>query len=515
LRAFWKILFLLFILTGLRSRSQTVSWGVTPSSPSICIGSSANLYAIAIPASANYIYAWAPANLFTNPSLNTQVVSPTVTTAYTVTVYDSSNPTTTIQATCTVTVKPKIPFSLGPDQTIYSGGTLNLTGPPGATFYNWWGSTSFTSSAQSISIPSITAFDGGYYVLEVDLNGCQTYDSVYVFVPSPIIFTLTPANRTICRGENVNFVIGAAQGPSGIYSYSWTPQTGLSSYLGYTVAGNPLVTTIYTITACDVADPSYTIAYAFTLTANQPPTPSITIPTFARCEPACYGFTSHATPPLSSIIYDFGNGDFVEGDSIIHCMNAGTYYLNVITKGTNGCNGIFNYTTPIVVLPRPASNFSYSPYQPNLTNNVVSFSGSSLYGSPFFYEWTFDEQYSVTDTGSNPVKIFTSIGDHTVHMVARNSFGCVDTVEKLITVYPPFKELELYPNPASGNLIVEIAALKENNPAQIFDARGRLVMNCTLTSQRSVIDVSALAEGFYTLRTEYLGVIRKANFIRK
>ncbi len=331
---------------------------------------------------------------------------------------------------------------------------------------------------------------------------------------SPIIFNLTPSNRTVCRGEKVNFVVGAMDGPSGNYIFTWNPFIYLSSPTGSIQAGEPLSTTIYTISAYDVADPSFIIYTSFTVTVKQPPTPSITIPTSSNCEPSCYLFNSHATPQASSIIYYFGNNNSFEGDSNLVCLNAGTHYLKIITTGINGCKGTYDYTTPIVVNPKPGSNFSYSPLQPNLTNNVVNFNASTQNGSSFTYKWFFDS----TDSSSlqNPIKIYTNIGSHTVKLIVKNNFGCSDTVSKSIVVATALRDLGLYPNPANNNLNIELGILSGGNATiEIFDVIGQIVFEGKINSFQTLLDISFLANGFYTLKAESNGIVRKENFIKK
>ncbi|MBK7818988.1 MAG: immunoglobulin domain-containing protein [Sphingobacteriaceae bacterium] len=184
-------------------------------------------------------------------------------------------------------VKPIIPFNLGADKLLCSNSDLFLNGPAGATQYNWWGSTSYTSNTQSMFVPALGPQNSGIYVLEVDLNGCKTYDSVRVDVLTPIIYTLTPSNRTICRGEDVSFVVGAAQGSEN-YAYTWNPAIYITGPTGSLQAGQPLGTTVYNISAYDIACPNYVIQTSFTLTVKQPPQPNIFLPKNNQCEPMWY-----------------------------------------------------------------------------------------------------------------------------------------------------------------------------------------------------------------------------------
>ncbi|MBK7309331.1 MAG: hypothetical protein IPI93_00715 [Sphingobacteriaceae bacterium] len=141
-------------------------------------------------------YMWSGPNSFTMNSPNPIFanLTPSMSGMYTVTASFSNGNLTCYNSNQTnLLVKPIIPFNLGADKLLCSNSDLFLNGPAGATQYNWWGSTSYTSNTQSMFVPALGPQNSGIYVLEVDLNGCKTYDSVRVDVLTPIIYTLTQA----------------------------------------------------------------------------------------------------------------------------------------------------------------------------------------------------------------------------------------------------------------------------------------------------------------------------------
>ena len=333
-------------------------------------------------------------------------------------------------------VKPILPFNLGPDKMLCSNSDLFLNGPTGATAYNWWGSTSYTSNAQGLSVPGLSPANSGIYVLEVDLNGCKTYDSIRVDVLTPIIFTLTPSNKTICRGENVNWVVGAAQGSEN-YAYTWNPAVFITGPTGSVQAGQPLGTTIYNISAYDIACPNYVIQTNFTVTVKQPPQPNIIMPQSNQCEPMCFTYNSHAQG-AATVMYDFGNSNVVEGDSVNVCLGAGQHYMRIITTGTNGCKGTWDYTVPITVNPKPGADFTWNPDPPTTANNAVVFYPTTKRGTVFSYEWAFTQSTNVGGVDSatikNPTHIYDNNGKFPVMLVVKNEYGCMDSVYHVITV---------------------------------------------------------------------------------
>jgi gliding motility-associated-like protein len=385
-------------------------------------------------------YIWAGPNNFTVNAQNPIFanLTPSMSGNYTVTSgFSNGNITCYNSSQTSLLVKPIILFNLGPDQLLCQSSNLTLNGPAGATSYNWYGSTSFTSNTQSFYVPQLTSANSGVYVLEVDLNGCKTYDSVGVDVLSPIIFTLTPTNRTICRGQPVNFVVGAAQGSEN-YSYTWNPSIYLTGPTGSLQAGNPLGTTVYNISAYDIACPNYVIQTSFTLTVKQPPQPNIEISKNNQCEPLCMIFNSHLSG-LADVTYDFGGNNIVDGDSVNVCLNAGIHFMTITAKGKNGCTGTYPYTDlPITVYPKPGADFTWTPDDPNTTDNQVTFNPSTKSGTAITYEWQFTNSTNVgkidTSTLKNPTKSYDNNGKFPAMLVAKNEFGCTDTVFKVITI---------------------------------------------------------------------------------
>ncbi len=465
-------------------------------------------------------YMWSGPNSFTMNSPNPMFanLTPSMSGAYTVTASFSNGNLTCYNSNVTnLLVKPILPFNLGADKLLCSNSDLTLVGPAGATSYNWWGSTSYTSNAQALYVPMLSPANSGVYVLEVDLNGCKTYDSVDVDILTPIIFTLTPSNRTICRDEPVNFVVGAAQGSEN-YAYTWNPAIYITSPNGSVQAGNPQGTTVYNISAYDIACPNYIIQTNFTITVKQPPQPNISVPANNVCEPLCGIFNTHTNGQASKIVYDFGHGNVLEGDSINVCLGAGVHYMTVTATGTNGCTGVYNYTNmPITVYPKPGSDFSWTPETPNTSNNQVTFVPSTKYGKTFTYEWQFTNSTNVggVDTSSmkSPVKIYDNNGRFPAMLVVKNEYGCTDStfhiieIEEDVNVFIPNT---FTPNDDNINdvfFIKGIGLKTEGFYMEVFDRWGTLIFATKDINKGwdGTVKGQKAAEGVYVYRVKVIG----------
>lgn len=152
---------------------------ITPNSPTVCLGSSVTL-------NTNYslnTYTWQPGN-YSTPTATYYVVSPTVTTTYTVNGYDgiANGAGCYWSASKTVTVVPLPSINaLASSTVICSGDVLTLTGSGTATNYTWTSANSEgpIGSTQTLTLAP-TSSDS--YTLTASDGNCSTVSSVVVTV---------------------------------------------------------------------------------------------------------------------------------------------------------------------------------------------------------------------------------------------------------------------------------------------------------------------------------------------
>lgn len=385
-------------------------------------------------------YNWSASNGFISNLQNPLFGSPTptvngtytVTTAYTNGVLTCFNTNTT-----QVTVNPIISFTLPPYQQICYNATYTVNGPSGASSYTWTGPNGYTVNTQMLNIPSAQTQMSGTYTLEVSLGPCKTGAVTQVDVLPPISFMQTPSSRTICIGDSTTLKVEATGG-SGNYAYNWNPPTYLSSPTGSIQYSYPQGTTFYNISAYDITCPNYSINTSFVVTVNRFPTPKLILPT-SSCEPFCTIFNSKIKGESNSVIYDFGNDNKISGDSINICLNAGIYNLKIWSFGKNGCNGVTEYGNPIVVNPKPGSDFLWDPTSPNnISDNRVTFHPSSRNGKYVLHSWYFLDGKEANDSKEYPTVIYDTPGIFPIVLVSTNEWGCKDTVLKTIEIKEDF-----------------------------------------------------------------------------
>lgn len=220
---------------------------------SLCAGQSSQLSASS-PGCSTCTYSWTsnPAG-FTSTTQN-PVVSPTVTTTYTVTV---NNGTCTSTANTTVTVNN--PFTLNATSQpgeICSGATAQLdavvTGT-GSFTYSWTSvPVGFSSTLQN---PVVSPTENTQYTVVVSDGTCSLNASTQVAVDGPLSASASANPAQVCLGQATQLTANANGGSN--YQYAWTSDpAGFTSNL-QNPSVSPLANTTY-----------YLIVYSGPCTSN-------------------------------------------------------------------------------------------------------------------------------------------------------------------------------------------------------------------------------------------------------
>jgi hypothetical protein len=223
----------------------------TVPSGAICQGSSFTMTPIG---ATNYTY-----------SSGTAVVSPTITTSYTITGSNASGCTSI--AVCIVSVNP-IPTVTVSGGLICQGSSFTLT-PAGAISY----------SGTIVVSPIATT---NYTVTGTNSAGCIGSAIATVSVTSSLAFSVN--SGTICQGSSFTM------NPTGATSYTYSSGSAVV---------NPTITTSYTVTGINSTGCSgVTIS-----TVNVNPNPTVTVPSGTICQGSTFTIT-----PTGATSYTYSNG---------------------------------------------------------------------------------------------------------------------------------------------------------------------------------------------------------------
>ena len=229
-------------------------------SATICAGSSGTISANTNLTNPTFI--WNPGGLTTQ----TIVVSPSVTTVYTVTVngLDASSTPTTITNTGTVTISPPQPIAITPSlSTICLGQSVGLSTTGSGPFV--WSASNGTNPA-SVANVTVTPSSTTTYTVLSGTGTCTASAVATVSISLTPSISITPSLSTICVGQTVTL------SSSGAAPFSWTASSGTNPPSTASVTVSPSSTTTYS-----VLSGSGTCTAAAVAIVSVAPTPSITI----------------------------------------------------------------------------------------------------------------------------------------------------------------------------------------------------------------------------------------------
>ena len=254
-------------------------------SDTICFGQSVTL--IASPNGASS-YSWS-----TGETTQSIVVSPTVTSTYTVSVSVGGCAVTT--ATSTVTVNPIPTVTAAPGATICNGQSTTIgttvSAPGGSYAWTPSGTTASLIVTPSLSIP--TAQQTYTYSVVYTLNGCPSLPSSTVVTVNPKP-TIAVNNLSFCSGSN-DTIEANPNLPGGIYNWD----TGISGPTDSIIIVGPLSNpldqvTTYFYDSWYILDGCSSDTVTSTVTVNPIPTVTVNSPTI------CAGLSASITANPSS-----------------------------------------------------------------------------------------------------------------------------------------------------------------------------------------------------------------------
>ncbi|MFH0867406.1 MAG: SdrD B-like domain-containing protein, partial [Bacteroidota bacterium] len=270
----------------------------------------------------SYTYAWSSSPAGFSSTLANPVVSPVVTTIFTVTITDALSNTATDQVL--VTVNPPPVADAGSSQSICFGGCATITAS-GGTSYQW---STGGASPSIIVCPAITTT----YTVTVANGGCSASDNVVITVLQNPNATINATPSSICPGDNSVITAG------GGVSYLWSTGATTSS-----IIVNPVATTSYNVTVTSASGCTATESTTVTVTGLGNPSVS------ASPDSVCSGASSILTA-LGGVNYQWSTGASVNSITV-NPITTTIYYVTI----SDGCGNSFTETVTVVVQSNPTA----------------------------------------------------------------------------------------------------------------------------------------------------------------
>ena len=336
-------------------------------------------------------------------------------------------------------------------QVVYSNGT-------GTPSYQWFSNTTNTTlggnpinnATNNTFTPSSNVAGTFYYYCIVSFDSGGGCPSITSNVSQVIIHPYPTLNitggQTICLFEssNINF---AFTPNSGLYDITISAN-GQSSVIENFNGSNPVYTVTPSLTTTFIVTniaydqvPQCAIQPNTSIIVNVNPLPALNNSNYTFCSDVATTSLQYI-PDANTYTYDWLPNTLANyagqnnGPNVINVTlpdpigNASTdyYYLSNLTNIATGCQSLDSIK--VTINPNPIGSFTLTSTG-CIDSPIALSNGNASIGS---YEWTIDGiLYSSLPNPTPPV--FTTLGIHTIEMIAINSYGCADTLNSVIQIY--------------------------------------------------------------------------------
>lgn len=361
-----------------------------------------------------------------------------------------------------------------------TNGSVSLNVSGGTPPYN-------ISWSNSGSGNTITGLAAGIYTATVnDAANCAAVISDTVTAPTQAQILATSGNIS-CNGAADGSISLNVQGATPPYNFQWSDNGTGAQRSGLAAGSYRLVLT--DANSCPLLTNTFTITEPAALAGS----------ILSQGNVRCFGqqngrvriSVSGGTPQYSVSWSNSAQGDSLNG------LAAGTYAAWL--SDANGCTDTVN-----VVITEPAQLSAVTgSSDASGTNNGLAWVSASGGTPPFTYSWT--------PTGSGDTINGLSPGNYSVTVADANQ--CIANASVTVGGSSSTSEIgalgriQLYPNPAKSEVILEWSGSGILQNIRLFGADGSLVYEWARPAgvQRLKLDVSKLSSGLYILEAETEG----------
>ena len=387
---------------------------------------------------------------------NPIMVSPNVTTAYSiVSVTDANNCTNIGSGSANITVNPLPTISIGGTTPICLGQssdlsfTLTGTAPYDLNYLDGGNSANITLDATGTvgGIPlSVTPNNTTTYTLVniTDANNCTaTVNGSVTIVVNPLPTVTMNGSTSICIGQStpLDFIFSGTAPYTINYSINTTNTSAVLNNNVDSIIVSPSSITTYTLLDLTDANCSNSANGIVIISVNPLPTATISGGGVICADGSTsqIDITASGTSPFNIIYSDGFNNIALNGLSIpynFQTSTAGNYTLNSISDVT-GCYGTVTGTASVVVNPLPVASFSYMPQPIDINNPIVYFTDLSSGHVAGMYDFG-DGTNAPGVLGGELAHTYLDTGSYQVLYTATSTHGCTATVGHTIVIDPAF-----------------------------------------------------------------------------
>jgi plastocyanin len=126
---------------------------------------------------------------------------------------------------------------------------------------------------------------------------------------------------------------------------------------------------------------------------------------------------------------------------------------------------------------------------------------------------------ALQDSGTTFSKTFNSVGsnDYVCTPHSGNMFGTITVVaEGVLSISEAnLLKFEMFPNPASDKVTIQLPSGTQKATVQFYDYLGRLALTKKVTRAKNILEVNSLSKGVYMLKVVTEDKVGSQKFIKK
>ncbi|MCS6979219.1 MAG: PKD domain-containing protein [Flavobacteriales bacterium] len=416
-------------------------------------------------------YLWQPGGL-TGPTQSG--LSPNT---YTIWVYDNLNCDTVV---LTLQLANPAPVQLtlsASDSTLCNGQSATLTASGVATCQ--WSPTASLNTATGLQVTATPAVSTMYVATGADANGCSATDSLLITVfPQPTAQINAPTQ--VCQGAAFSLSANSSSIPApGILSdYEWDlngdgnpDNQDVTLTHSFSATGSQTLS-LWVTSADGCTDQATAVVFVN-------PTPVADFSFTAGCQSLPASFTNTSTPAASitSVLWNFGDGNTGSGNNPSHTYaSPGQYNVTLVVGTAAGCADTLTqalniWLNPIISFIAEVQCF-----------NAVIFKASADSGNIGTFDWNFGDGQSAQ--GDSLMYVYDQPGVYNVTLTGTELNGCTAELSQTVTVEATLSldQFEIpnviTPNGDGLNDILDIGGTFgacQDYQVQIFNRWGQLV----------------------------------------
>jgi gliding motility-associated-like protein len=350
-----------------------------------------------------YSYVWNPSTGLNSTGLSNPTVSGiSVTTNYTVTVFDDNGCTASDDVLVTV-IQSTLRADAGPDKSICAGQSSGVLigGQPsvqgGTLPYNIQWSPLAGLNSFTIQNPTANPTTTTEYILLVrDALGCISIDSMVLTANPQVTVAVSYSDSIICAGSCI--ALGGnptASGGTPGFTYLWSPGAGLNSITTANPVACPPFTTTYSVTVTDNVGCSSSTTQTITVNPN-PVADAGPDKAITQCPGAFayLGGSPTATAGSGNYFYSWSPATGLNGTTlpnpVVTNVTITTTYCVTVTDAVTGCT-----STDCMILTVNPSNLQADAGLDKLlcanSNSCVNIGGNPTASGGFpqyIYQWS-------------------------------------------------------------------------------------------------------------------------------